>query len=131
MTDAGNIFEAVRGLDRQAVQRPWLTELGRFVNCDWMLGLGDKCVYLRVRNGELAIPEIGNQRLRSWSFAITAPESSWRRFWMAVPPRGFHDVFAMTSHGHAELQGDMAVFMKDLRYFKEVLALPRPPRDRS
>ena len=129
MVDPGNVFDALNNLHRQVAQRPWLIELGRFVNCDWMLGCADETVYLRVRNGELAATETGVRHLRSWSFAISAPASSWRTFWTAVPPRGFHDVFAMTSHGHARLRGDMAVFMKDLRYFKEVLALPRPPKD--
>ena len=42
-----------------------------------------------------------------------------------LPPPGSHDLIAMLKTGALRLEGDQHPFMANLRYFKELLALPR------
>ena len=63
-----------------------------------------------------------------WTFALRASEEAWATFWQPVPPPGFHDLIAMLKTRALKLEGDQHPFFANLRYFKELLALPRPPR---
>ncbi|MEC8850947.1 MAG: hypothetical protein VXX43_03180, partial [Pseudomonadota bacterium] len=63
--------------------------------------------------------------LRPWRFQIAAAREVWERFWEPMPAPGYHDIFALTKSGHAVLEGDLLPFMSNLRYFKEMIALPR------
>jgi hypothetical protein len=60
-----------------------------------------------------------------WTFALRAPRDAWEAFWQPVPPPGFHDLIAMMKIGALEVEGDQHPFMANLRYFKDLLALPR------
>ena len=50
-----------------------------------------------------------------------------------MPAPGYHDVFAMAKAGHARIEGDLVPLMANLRYVKDLLALPgaRPTADRD
>ena len=52
-------------------------------------------------------------------------EKAWATFWQPIPPPGFHDLIAMLKTGALKLEGDQHPFFANLRYFKELLALPR------
>ena len=60
------------------------------------------------------------------TFSLKASEAAWRTFWQPVPPPGCHDLIAMIKTGTLALDGDQLPFFANLRYFKELLALPRP-----
>ena len=42
-----------------------------------------------------------------------------------MPPPGFHDLIAMLKVRALRIEGDQHPFMANLRYFKDLLALPR------
>lgn len=126
LPDLPDLLARLRTLPIAVADRPWLVHLGRYCRCDWMLGIGEAEVHLTSRDGRLESVQVAHRHLHGWSFAIRGPLASWQAFWQPIPPRGFHDVFAMTTGGHVRLEGDMSTFRHDLRYFKEVLALPRP-----
>ena len=44
------------------------------------------------------------------------------------PEPGFHDIFGLVKIGRAEILGDILALVKNLRFFKEVMALPRETR---
>ena len=67
----------------------------------------------------------GQRLLKPWSFSITASDEAWLRHWMVSPPPGWHDIFAMAKIGEASIEGDLYPMMSNLRYFKELMALPR------
>ena len=48
-----------------------------------------------------------------------------------LPTPGFNDVFAMARYGHMRIEGDVGPLLEHLRFFKEVLALPRRRRTRD
>jgi hypothetical protein len=59
------------------------------------------------------------------TFALRAPEEAWVAFWQPVPAPGFHDLIAMLKIGVLRIEGDQHPFMANLRYFKDLLTLPR------
>jgi len=102
-----------------------LRHIGRHCTTDFMVEVGSASFYFSVVDGELLKVLRGPFKMRSWSFALRGPEDSWKSFWAPVPAPGFNDIFAMTAYGHAAIDGDIRPLMKDLRYIKELLALPR------
>ena len=104
---------------------PNLVRLGRFMSTEFLIEVGDVPYHVEVDRGRIAAVRTGPFKMRSWTFAIRAPEASWAEFWQSAPKPGFQDLFAMTRYGHATLEGDHTQFLANLRYVKELLALPR------
>lgn len=102
-----------------------LVQRGRFVSLTWLWQIGRVPYIIRIQHGMILELERGPVLMRSHRFAVRGPTEHWERFWAPVPAPGFHDLFAMTSAGHAEIDGDLQPLMANLRYFKEVLAAPR------
>ncbi len=102
-----------------------LLRRGRFAHVDLMLEVGGTPAYLSVRDGHIASCHIGPALMRSWAFAVRGSEETWRRFWLWLPPPGFHDIFALSKSGAFRIDGDMQSLMTHLLYFKGVLAAPR------
>lgn len=99
-----------------------LRRLGRYCSTEFVIEIGDVPHHVVVERGEIREVIPGPFKMRSWSFAIRAGEAAWREFWSPVPKPGFHDIFAMSSCGHARIEGDMAPLLHNLRFIKEVLA---------
>jgi len=102
-----------------------LVRRGRFLDVDFLLGVGERSYYVSVRQGRIAAVESGPKLLRPWRFAVRADQAAWEEFWRPLPKPGFHDLFAMTKAGRATVEGDLKPLMANLRYLKEVLAAPR------
>ena len=62
----------------------------------------------------------------SSSFALRAAEPEWRKFWSSRPPPGSHDLMALIKRRVLKAEGNLQIFMANLRYFKEALAKLRP-----
>ena len=58
----------------------------------------------------------------SASFALRAPEAEWRKFWSQPPAARLNDLMALIKRRVLLAEGDLQIFMANLRYFKEVLA---------
>lgn len=111
--------------------RPHLRHIGRYMRSDFLLEVGDTPYHVTVENGAVSAVEIGPFKMRSWDFAIRAPREVWETFWSDAPPPGYQDLFAMTRYGHARLEGNTAPLLHNLRYVKELLALPRTLRQEA
>jgi hypothetical protein len=55
-----------------------------------------------------------------------APEAEWQKFWSNRPPPGSNDLMALIKRRVLRAEGNLQIFMANLRYFKEVLAKLRP-----
>ena len=44
---------------------------------------------------------------------------------VVISPPGWQDIFAMEKIGEATIEGDLYPLMSNLRYIKELIALPR------
>ena len=56
------------------------------------------------------------------ALALRAPAEEWQKFWSSRPPPGSNDLMALIKRRVLKAEGDLHVFMANLRYFKEALA---------
>jgi hypothetical protein len=102
-----------------------LVRRGRFLTCDFELGIGATVLAVRIENGRIASVARGPFLLKSWDFAIRMAPDTWLKFLAPVPAPGWHDVMALTKRGAARIEGNLQPFMANLQYVKDVLAAPR------
>ena len=77
-------------------------------------------------SGKAAAPEAtltpGPFVMPSSAFALRAPAEEWEKFWSRRPPPGSNDLMALVKRRVLKAEGDLQIFMANLRYFKEALA---------
>ena len=115
-------------LPEAANSRPELVRIGRFCNAEFLVEVGERTFQITVETGRVTGVHRGALMMRAWRFAIRAGEDAWREFWEPAPRPGYNDIFAMTSRGHARIEGDVGPLLQNLRYFKELLRLPATMR---
>lgn len=103
----------------------WLVHRGRMLDVTFLLEAGSQSYLVRIHRGRVEAVDKGPFVMPRWTFALRAPQESWAKFWSPVPGPGFHDLIAMTKLGGLRIEGDQQPFMANLRYFKDLLALPR------
>ena len=98
---------------------------GRWVNLTFVLGVGDDDHLITIAAS--TITEIRQRHLPTdtGSFSIRASSESWAKHWQAVPPRDYHDIFAMLPKGIATIDGTLLPLMQNLQYFKDIIAVMR------
>ena len=95
------ITATVEGIAASANADTWLVHRGRFLDATFLLGVGDISYLVRIHRGRVEAIAKGPFVMPRATFSLKASEAAWRTFWQ-LP------LFA------------------NLRYFKELLALPRP-----
>jgi len=103
----------------------WLVHRGRFLSTTFLLEVGATQWLITVLRGEISSVARGPFVMPSWSFALRASEDEWAKFWQVDPQPGSHDIMALIKRRVLKAEGDLAVFMANLRYFKESLAKMR------
>ena len=104
---------------------PWFVRRGRYINVDFLVGIGRDEWLVRVREGRVEKAERSAFVAQSWDFAIRAGEEAWAQLWRPVPPPQRNDVFALMKHGLLRIEGNLHPFFANLLWFKALLALPR------
>jgi hypothetical protein len=102
-----------------------LIRRGALFDARFQVGIGDVAFDVAVAAGRIASLERGPFVMRGWRFAVRGSAEAWQRFWMPVPPPGWHDLFALSKRGVMVLEGDLQPLMANLQYVKDLLALPR------
>jgi hypothetical protein len=105
-----------------------LTRRGRFLTTTFMIEIGSAQWLVSIVEGRIASVTAGPLVMPSWSFALRAPEHEWQKFWSATPAPGSNDLMALIKRRVLKAEGDLHVFMTNLRYFKEALEKLRPAR---
>ena len=118
-------MNALDGLAERANGNEPLVRRGRFLDVTFLLEAGAASYLVRIHRGRIEAMDKGPLVQPRWTFALRASEEAWREFWTPVPRPGAHDLIAMIKTGALRLEGDQYPFMANLRYFKELLALPR------
>jgi hypothetical protein len=103
----------------------WLVHRGRSLDVTFLLEVGAASCLVHIHGGRVHRIDKGPLVMPRWTFALRASDQAWSTFWSAVPPPGFHDLIAMMKVGALRIEGDQYLFMANLRYFKDLLALPR------
>ncbi len=115
-------FEA---LPRLIAADPDLVRRGRFLDCDFEIGLGAILLLVSVRAGQVTSVARGPFLLKSSVFAIRADAETWEAFLEPRPKPGWHDILALTKTGRARIEGNLQPFMANLQVIKDMLAAPR------
>ena len=102
-----------------------LIRRGRWLSNVFLVEAGTTQFLVHVDKGRLLKVEHGPFVMPSWSFAVRASESVWRRFWEPLPAPGDNDIFALRKTGEMSVEGNLQPFMANLIYIKQVLAMPR------
>ena len=98
---------------------------GRWVNLTFVLGVGDDDHLITIAAGKITQIRQRHLPTDTGSFSIRASSESWAKHWQAVPPRDYHDIFAMLPKGIATIDGTLLPLMQNLQYFKDIIAVMR------
>lgn len=104
---------------------PHLLRLGRLIDDTVLLKVDGDEFYLSFDKGHLAEITPGPSRKTPWRFAITTDAQALAEFWKPRPRPAFHDIFGLVTIGRARIDGDILALVKNLRFYKEFLAIPR------
>ncbi len=103
-----------------------LVRRGRFLSTTFLLEVGQTAWLISIFEGEVVSVTSGPFVMPSSSFALRAPEQEWQKFWSSRPPPGSNDLMALIKRRVLKAEGNLHVFMANLRYFKESLEKLRP-----
>lgn len=103
-----------------------LVRRGRYLTTTLLLEVGSAAWLIVIFEGRIVAVTSGPFVMPSSSFALRASEEEWAKFWTSRPPPGSNDLMALIKRRALKAEGDLQVFMANLRYFKEALAKLRP-----
>lgn len=106
-------------------RKPHLVRLGRLFSQTVLLQIDSAEFYLHFDKGELVRIDQGPSRKTPWRFAIKTDAKALEAFWEQYPKPGFHDLFGLVKINRASIEGDILSLVKNLRFFKEFMALGR------
>src|ERR1700759_2007303 len=98
-----------------------LTRRGRFLTTTFLIEVGPAQWLVSIVEGKIASVTQGPFVMPSWSFALRASQEEWQKFWSADPRPGSNDLMALIKRRVLKAEGNVHVFMANLRYFKESL----------
>ena len=99
-----------------------LVRRGRYLTTTFLLEVGATAWLVAIFEGRIVSVTSGPFVMPSSAFALRAPEHEWEKFWSQRPPPGSHDLMALIKRRVLKAEGNLQVFMANLRYFKEALA---------
>jgi hypothetical protein len=99
-----------------------LVRRGRYLTTTFLLEVGETPWLISIFEGRIASVSRGPFVMPSSSFALRAPAEEWEKFWSHRPPPGSNDLMALIKRRVLKAEGDLHVFMANLRYFKDALA---------
>jgi hypothetical protein len=105
-----------------------LVRRGQYLDTTFLLQVGADSWLVTVEKGRIASITPEGRPLAPHTFALRASREAWTEFWQRIPKPGYHDLLALTKFRHLKVDGDITVFMRHLRYFKDVLASLRGSR---
>ena len=117
-------FEALPGLvaaDADLIRR------GRFLTTEFQIGVGAVPLHVSIVNGEVRSVVRGPFLLKPWVFALRAEPADWQALLEPVPAPGVHDLLALSKTGRLRIEGNLAPFMANLQYVKDLVTKPRLP----
>ena len=103
-----------------------LVRRGRYLTTRFLLEVGNTPWLIAIFEGRIVSVTQGPFVMPSWSFALRASQEEWQKFWSADPRPGSNDLMALIKRRVLKAEGDLQVFMANLRYFKESLEKLRP-----
>ncbi len=125
MLDDNQIAERFALMQERHNALPHLQRLGALFSETVLIEIDQREFYLHFEKGRLEKIEEGPSRKTPWRFALRSDADALDAFWMPVPTPGFHDIFGLLKIGRGRIDGDILTLVKNLRFFKEFMALGR------
>jgi hypothetical protein len=122
---AERVTSAFERLPELAAADADIARRGRFLTCDFEIGVGEVPLSVTIDEGRVVSVRRGPFLLKPHAFSICAEPEVWQRFHQPFPAPGDHDLLALTKTGRARVSGNLVPFMGNLQYVKDLLALPR------
>lgn len=120
-----NVPDVLNRIQIRLNETPHLLRLGRMFSTCVLLEAGSDSYILTFEKGVLEDIRINSATKMPWSFALRTDENALFEFWQPIPKPGFHDIFGLAKMGRAQIEGDIILLVRNLRFFKETLALGR------
>ncbi|WP_044541360.1 hypothetical protein [Bradyrhizobium sp. LTSP885] len=99
-----------------------LVRRGRYLSTTFLLEIGNTAWLIAIHEGRLMSVTKGPFVMPSWSFALRTSDEEWDKFSARRPPPGSNDLMALIKRRVLKAEGDLQIFMANLRYFKDALA---------
>lgn len=106
-------------------ETPHLVRLGKLFSETVLVEIDGSEFYLDFEKGRVVEIRQGPSLKTPWRFALRAEGDALMEFWKAMPRPGYHDIFGLVKYGHGRVDGDILMLVKNLRFFKEFMALGR------
>lgn len=119
------MLATLRRMQARLNETPHLGRLGRLFSETVLIEVDGAEFYLTFRDGRLDQIAEGPSRKTPWRFALRTDAEALSRFWQPRPAPGFHDIFGLVKIGRGRVDGDILCLVKNLRFFKEFMALGR------
>jgi hypothetical protein len=116
----------IEALEQKVNADEALVRRGRFLTTTFLLEIGRTAWLVAIYEGRIVSVRQGPFVMPSSSFALRASEEEWAKFWSRRPPPGSNDLMALIKRRVLRAEGNLQIFMANLRYFKEALAKLRP-----
>lgn len=123
------MLDVFTGIQARLDATPHLLRLGRLFSETVLVEVDGQEVYLAFEKGRIVSVAAGPSRRTPWRFALRTDAAALAEFWKARPAPGFHDIFGLVKIGRGRIDGDILALVRNLRFVKEVLALPRPAEE--
>ena len=123
------VIEVFQYIQSQLNDTHHLRRLGRLFSETVLIEIDGEEIYLTFDKGRLIEVAPGPSRKTAWRFAFRTDQDALHRFWQLTPEAGFHNIFGLVKIGHGRIDGDILYLVKNLRFFKDVMALARPRRE--
>ena len=95
---------------------------GRWVNLTFTFGINDKDLLIKIIKGKIQSITTRTIKTQSGIFRIHGLSASWDKHWLKIPPRDYHDIFAMLAKNIITIDGDLTPLIQNLQYFKDLIA---------
>ena len=102
-----------------------LVENGRLLNITFTFGIENKDYLIEIINGKVSSITKRTILTKSGTFKIHGSINSWEKHWLKIPPRDYHDIFAMLAKQIITIDGNLTPFIQNLQYFKDLIASNR------
>ena len=98
---------------------------GKWVNLKFILGVDAEDFIFEINYGKIVSIEKRTVDTKTGLFKISASLTSWKKHWLYMPPRDYHDLFAMLSKKIIKIDGNILPLMQNLQFFKDLIASNR------
>ena len=102
-----------------------LVDNGKWLNISFTFGYGNNDYLFEINNGRILSISRRDLQTKSGIFKIHANPKSWEKHWLTIPPRDYHDIFAMLAKKIVTIDGNLIPLMQNLQYFKDIIASNR------